>query len=91
MVGRLPPEERLRPSHQNDREGYMHQIQFRLPSDDCDQTVQEMRRWLKTHGCEPVDFSCHDLGHHITVVVVEFENERQRCAFGEQFAESDGD
>jgi hypothetical protein len=69
----------------------MHQIQVRLPSDYCDQTVQEMRRWMKSHGCEPVDFCCHDLGHETSVVVVEFANESQRCAFAEQFAEADGD
>jgi len=28
----------------------MHQIQIRLPSDDCDGTVQQMRDWLKAHG-----------------------------------------
>ena len=69
---------------------HMHEIQIRLPSDDRDQTVQEMRRWMKTHGCEPVDFSCHDLGHHTTVVVVEFKNESERCAFSEQFGDADG-
>ncbi len=70
----------------------MHQIQIRLPSDDCDRTVQEMRDWLKAHRCEPVDFCCHDLdlGTHTTVVVVEFKNERERCAFADQFAGADG-
>ncbi|HKF71567.1 MAG TPA: hypothetical protein VKB68_07450 [Stellaceae bacterium] len=69
----------------------MHQIQIRLPSCDCDQTVHEMRDWMKTHRCEPVDFSCHDLGRRTTVVVVEFKDESERCAFAEQFAAVDGD
>jgi hypothetical protein len=69
----------------------MHQIQIRLPSCDCDQTVQEMRDWMKTHRCEPVDFSCHDLGRRTTVVVVDFKDERERCAFADQFAAVDGD
>ncbi len=69
----------------------MHQIQIRLPSDDCDGTVQQMRDWLKAHRCEPVDFCCHDLEHNTTVVVIEFKNESERCAFAEQFADADGD
>jgi hypothetical protein len=69
----------------------MHQIQIRLPSDDCDGTVQEMRRWMKAHGCEPVDFSVRDLKHHTAVAVIEFKNESDRCAFAEQFAAMDGD
>jgi hypothetical protein len=69
----------------------MHQIQIRLPSDDCDGIVQEMRRWMKAHGCEPVDFFVHDLEHHTAVAVIEFKNETDRCAFAEQFATTDGD
>jgi hypothetical protein len=45
---------------------------------------------LKAHRCEPVQFSCHDLGHRTTVVVVEFKNEAERCSFAEQFAAMDG-
>ena len=68
----------------------MHEVQIRLQSENCDQTVQEMRRWIKTHRCKPVDFSCHDIGHQTTVVVVEFKNESERCAFAEQFEGADG-
>jgi hypothetical protein len=71
----------------------MHQIQIRLPSDNCDGTVQQMRDWLRAHRCEPVDFYCHDLdqGSHTAVVVVEFKTESERCAFADQFASADGD
>ena len=69
----------------------MHQIQIRLPSDDCDGAVREMHRWMKAHGCEPVDFFVHDLEHNTAVVVIEFKNEGDRCAFAEQFVSMDGD
>jgi hypothetical protein len=69
----------------------MHQVQIRLPSDCCDQTVQEMRRWMKAHGCEPIDFYVHDLEHQTAAVVIEFKNEHERCAFADQFAGADGD
>ncbi len=70
-----------------------HQIQIRLPSCDSDASVRQMRDWLKAHRCEPVDFYCHDLdeGSRIAVVVVEFKNESDRCAFADQFAGADGD
>ena len=68
----------------------MHEIQIRLPSDDCDDSVQRMRRWMKGHHCEPLDFSSHDLGHHTTVVVAEFKTESERRRFAKQFAAEDG-
>ncbi len=67
----------------------MPEIQIRLPSDDCEQQVQQMRDWLKTHRCECA-LSCHDLGHRTTVVVVEFKTEAELCSFAEQFAAMDG-
>ena len=69
----------------------MPEIQIRLPSDDCDEPIQQMRRWLKARRCEPRDFSVHDLEHHTTVVVVDFMTESERCSFAEQFAAQDGD
>jgi hypothetical protein len=69
----------------------MHEIQIRLPSDDCDEPIQQMQRWLKAHHCEPLDFSVHDLEHHTTVVVVEFKTESELSSFAEQFATQDGD
>ena len=69
----------------------MHQIQIRLPSDDCDGMVRDMRRWMTAHGCEPVDFFVHDLEHNTAVVVIEFKNESDRCAFADQFVPMDGD
>jgi hypothetical protein len=68
----------------------MHEIQIRLPSDDCDDSVQQMRRWMKVHHCEPLDFSCHDLGHHTTVVVAEFKTESEQRCFAKEFAAEDG-
>jgi len=32
----------------------MHDIQIRLPSDDHDKPVQQMRRWMRAHHCEPL-------------------------------------
>jgi hypothetical protein len=64
----------------------MHEIQIRLPSDDCETPVQQMRSWMKAHRCEPLDFSCHDLGHRTTVVVVEFKTESERRSFAREFA-----
>ena len=69
----------------------MYQVQIRLPSDDCDESIQQMRQWLKAHHCEPVDFSCHDLEHHTTVVVVEFKTGSEMGSFAEQFAAEEGD
>ena len=68
----------------------MHEIQIRLPSDDCDEPVQQMRRWMKTHHCEPLQFYCHDLGRHTAVVVAEFKTESERSSFADQFAPQDG-
>jgi hypothetical protein len=68
----------------------MHEIQIRLPSDDCDEPMQQMRGWMKVHHCEPLEFSCHDLGHRTTVVVVEFKSESELSSFAEQFAAQDG-
>jgi hypothetical protein len=64
----------------------MHEIQIRLPSDDCEAPVQQMRSWMKAHRCEPLDFSCHDLGHRTTVVVVGFKTETERRCFAQEFA-----
>jgi hypothetical protein len=41
---------------------------------------------MKVHHCEPLEFSCHDLGRRTTVVVVEFKTESERSSFAEQFA-----
>jgi hypothetical protein len=68
----------------------MHEIQIRLASDRCDEPIQQMHCWMKAHQCAPLDFSCHDLGHHTTVVVVEFKTERERSSFAEHFAAQDG-
>lgn len=68
----------------------MPEIQIRLPSDCCDEPIQQMRSWMKAHQCEPLDFSCHDLGHRTTVVVVEFKDESELGSFAEQFAAQDG-
>ena len=64
----------------------MHEIQIRLPSDHCDEPVQQMRQWMKAHRCEPVDFSCHDLGRRTAVVVVDFKTENELKSFAQQFA-----
>jgi hypothetical protein len=64
----------------------MHEIQIRLASDRCDEPIQQMRRWMKAHQCAPLDFSCHDLGHHTTVVVAEFKTESEVNSFAEKFA-----
>jgi hypothetical protein len=69
----------------------MPEIQIRLPSDDCDELIQLMRRWLTAHHCEPRDFSVHDLEHQTTVVVVDFMTESELGSFAEQFAAEDGD
>ena len=68
----------------------MPEIQIRLPSDCCGETIQQMRSWMKAHHCQALDFSCHDLGRHTTVVVVEFKTERELSSFAEQFATQDG-
>ena len=86
LIGRLPPQERLRPPPLYDWEVRMHKIQIRLPSDHCDEPVQQMRGWIKAHQCELLEFSCHDLGRRTTVVVVEFKTESERSSFAEQFA-----
>jgi len=64
----------------------MHEIQIRLPSDDCEEPVQRMRSWIAAHHCEPLQFSCHDLGRHTAVVVVEFKTESELSSFAEEFA-----
>ena len=64
----------------------MHEIQIRLPSDECDKPVQQMRYWMKAHHCEPLDFSCHDLGHRTAVVVVDFKTESELKSFAQQFS-----
>jgi hypothetical protein len=64
----------------------MHEIQIRLPSDNCDEPVQRMRGWMKAHHCEPLDFSFHDLGRRTAVVVVDFKTESDLKSFAQQFA-----
>ena len=64
----------------------MHEIQIRLPSQDCDQPLQQMRGWMVAHRCTPLDFSCHDLGHRTTVVVVDFKTKRELKSFAREFA-----
>ena len=64
----------------------MHKIQIRLPSYDCDQPMQQMRSWMEEHHCEPLDFSCHDLGRRTAVVVVDFKTESELESFAQQFA-----
>jgi hypothetical protein len=68
----------------------MHEIQIRLPSYDCDEPVQQMRFWMKAHHCAPLDFSCHDLGHRTTVVVVDFKTESELRSFAQEFAAAHG-
>ena len=63
----------------------MHEIQIRLPSDHCDEPVQQMRSWIKAHHCEPLDFSCHDLGHRTMVVVVDFKTQSELSSFAQEF------
>ena len=64
----------------------MHEIQIRLPSDNCTEPVQEMRYWMKARRCEPLDFSFHDLGRRTAVVVVDFKTEGELKSFAQQFA-----
>jgi hypothetical protein len=64
----------------------MHKIQIRLPSYDCDQPMQQTRSWMEAHHCEPLDFSCHDLGRRTAVVVVDFKTESELKSFAQQFA-----
>ena len=45
-----------------------------------------MRGWMKTHHCAPLNFSCHDLGHRTTVVVVDFRTESELKSFAREFA-----